>query len=93
MAACGCHCVGTCDCVTQACGQEVVDSVLQGYNATIAAYGQTGSGKTYTMSGPDAAEPALQGLMPRAIQQVRVPICHTRCPGCSAGLARHCTAV
>jgi Cdc6-like AAA superfamily ATPase len=29
--------------------RTVVDSALQGYNATIFAYGQTGTGKTYTM--------------------------------------------
>lgn len=29
--------------------RSVVDSALQGYNATIFAYGQTGAGKTYTM--------------------------------------------
>jgi hypothetical protein len=29
--------------------RHVVDSALQGYNATIFAYGQTGAGKTYTM--------------------------------------------
>ena len=29
----------------------VVDSVLDGYNATIFAYGQTGSGKTFTITG------------------------------------------
>ena len=30
---------------------NLVDAVVQGYNATILAYGQTGSGKTYTMEG------------------------------------------
>ena len=29
--------------------RPVVDSALQGYNATIFAYGQTGAGKTFTM--------------------------------------------
>ena len=29
--------------------QQVVLSILQGYNAAIIAYGQTGTGKTYTM--------------------------------------------
>ncbi len=29
--------------------RSVVDSALQGFNATIFAYGQTGTGKTYTM--------------------------------------------
>eukprot|EP00736_Rhodelphis_marinus_P008275 Rmarinus@m.14713 len=32
--------------------EQVVLSVLDGYNACIFAYGQTGSGKTYTMEGP-----------------------------------------
>ena len=31
--------------------QDVVDSVLQGYNGTIFAYGQTGAGKTHTIHG------------------------------------------
>lgn len=31
--------------------QQVVLSILQGYNAAIIAYGQTGTGKTYTMEG------------------------------------------
>jgi len=30
---------------------EMINSALDGYSATIFAYGQTGSGKTYTMSG------------------------------------------
>jgi hypothetical protein len=32
---------------------SLVQSVIQGYNATVFAYGQTGSGKTYTMEGYD----------------------------------------
>ena len=35
----------------QTCGAPLVQSVLEGYNATVAAYGQTGSGKTHTMTG------------------------------------------
>ena len=35
--------------VFEECGQDVVDSVLQGYNGTLMAYGQTGAGKTFTM--------------------------------------------
>lgn len=34
------------------CIQNLVDSCLDGYNATCFAYGQTGSGKTYTILGP-----------------------------------------
>jgi len=30
---------------------ELIDSALDGYSATIFAYGQTGSGKTYTICG------------------------------------------
>lgn len=30
---------------------ELIDSALEGYSATMFAYGQTGSGKTYTMMG------------------------------------------
>ena len=31
----------------------LLDSALNGYNATVFAYGQTGSGKTYSMSGQE----------------------------------------
>ena len=30
---------------------EIVQSVVKGYNGTIMCYGQTGAGKTYTMLG------------------------------------------
>jgi excinuclease UvrABC helicase subunit UvrB len=30
---------------------RLVESVVNGYHATVIAYGQTGSGKTYTMEG------------------------------------------
>jgi kinesin family protein 3/17 len=48
--------------------KSVVDSSLQGYNATIFAYGQTGTGKTYTMEGFNSAEE--RGIIPRAIEQI-----------------------
>jgi kinesin family protein 18/19 len=31
--------------------QDLISSVVQGYNACVFAYGTTGSGKTYTMAG------------------------------------------
>ena len=31
----------------------IIDTVLDGFNATIFAYGQTGSGKTFTISGSE----------------------------------------
>lgn len=33
--------------------QQLIRSVLDGYNVCIFTYGQTGSGKTYTMTGPN----------------------------------------
>lgn len=46
--------------------RPVVESCLEGYNATIFAYGQTGSGKTYTQYG-DGSE---RGIIPRAVEQI-----------------------
>ena len=41
--------------VFQKCGvNELIDSALEGYSATIFAYGQTGSGKTFTMMGKES---------------------------------------
>lgn len=42
-------------------GLQVLDALLDGYNACVLAYGQSGTGKTYTMMGNDS-EP---GLAPR----------------------------
>ena len=36
----------------------MVESVLQGYNATVFAYGQSGSGKTFTMTGAPGTDNA-----------------------------------
>eukprot|EP00659_Diplonema_papillatum_P006273 gene6273-9616_t len=46
--------------------QPMVDSVLEGFNATIFAYGQSGSGKTHTMTGPVPAREETQGVIPRS---------------------------
>merc|ERR1712054_241551 len=39
--------------VYRGCSKGLVDSVIEGENATIFAYGSTGSGKTYTMIGTE----------------------------------------
>lgn len=46
--------------------QPLLDSVLQGFNATVFAYGQSGSGKTYTMTG-NLNKEELKGMMPQAV--------------------------
>eukprot|EP00931_Biecheleriopsis_adriatica_P030580 TRINITY_DN1801_c0_g1_i1.p1 TRINITY_DN1801_c0_g1~~TRINITY_DN1801_c0_g1_i1.p1 ORF type:complete len:987 (-),score=150.20 TRINITY_DN1801_c0_g1_i1:153-3113(-) len=53
-------------------GRPIVDDVLSGYNGTVLAYGPTGSGKTFCMFGPaHSRSPSdLEGLVPRAVQQV-----------------------
>mmetsp|Transcript_26451 Transcript_26451/g.76347 ORF Transcript_26451/g.76347 Transcript_26451/m.76347 type:complete len:382 (+) Transcript_26451:96-1241(+) len=45
--------------------QEIVDSVMDGFNGTIFAYGQTGAGKTYTLYGGPGES---RGIAPRTIE-------------------------
>ncbi|KAH9599395.1 Kinesin motor domain [Trypanosoma melophagium] len=47
----------------------LVDSVLDGFNATVFAYGQSGSGKTHTMTGKLDDE-ELQGIIPRCFTHI-----------------------
>ncbi|XP_066152733.1 kinesin-like protein KIF21A [Euwallacea fornicatus] len=58
--------------IYEACVGSLVESSLEGYNATVLAYGQTGSGKTYTMgTGFDVELPNEQkGIIPRAIHHL-----------------------
>jgi len=57
--------------VYETTARPVVDSALQGYNATIFAYGQTGTGKTYTMEGFNIeGNVEERGIIPRAIEQI-----------------------
>ena len=58
--------------VYETTARGVVDSALQGYNATIFAYGQTGTGKTYTMEGFNEGTSTAEkrGIIPRAIEQI-----------------------
>ena len=48
---------------------KIVESVVEGYNATIFAYGQTGAGKTFTMIG-NTSDFAQRGVTPRALNQL-----------------------
>ncbi|KAF2215199.1 hypothetical protein CERZMDRAFT_120200 [Cercospora zeae-maydis SCOH1-5] len=43
--------------------QDLIQSVVDGYNVSILSYGQTGSGKTYGMTGPS-------GIIPSAIRML-----------------------
>nr|XP_046487472.1 kinesin-like protein KIF6 [Neodiprion pinetum] len=49
--------------------KPVIQSVLNGYNATIFAYGQTGSGKTFSITG-DSEGYEDRGILPRTIQHL-----------------------
>lgn len=49
--------------------RPVVDSVLEGYNATIFAYGQTGAGKTHTMEGL-RDPPEMKGVIPNTFDHI-----------------------
>ncbi|CAI5454471.1 unnamed protein product [Caenorhabditis angaria] len=46
----------------------IIDSVINGYNATVFAYGPTGSGKTYTMIGTKD-RPGLMTLMTKTLYE------------------------
>ena len=58
--------------VYETTARGVVDSALQGYNATVFAYGQTGTGKTFTMEGFSEGSSGVEarGIIPRAIEQI-----------------------
>jgi len=49
----------------------LVNSVIQGYNATVFAFGPTGSGKTFTIVGSEkSTDDQLEGIIPRALKQI-----------------------
>jgi hypothetical protein len=57
--------------VYQTTAKPAVQSVLEGYNATILAYGQTGTGKTHTMEGfkYNGSDPS-RGIVPRSMEEI-----------------------
>lgn len=55
--------------VYECCAQEVIRSVMDGYNGAIMAYGQTGAGKTHTMTGGHMGF-ADRGVVARAISHI-----------------------
>lgn len=55
--------------IYKACGANIIENVLEGYNGTIFAYGQTGTGKTHTMSGNEK-DPLEYGIMPRSFEDI-----------------------
>ncbi|XP_008292797.1 kinesin-like protein KIF27 [Stegastes partitus] len=54
--------------VFESCVQPLVESLVDGYNATVFCYGQTGSGKTYTLGGGNQDEEG--GIIDRVAQDV-----------------------
>lgn len=56
--------------VFEACCLDVVRSFCSGFNGTVLTYGQTAAGKTHTMQG-------LDGVIPRAIEEVFAAISHS----------------
>jgi hypothetical protein len=68
------------------CVSPLVESVFEGYNATIFAYGQTGSGKTFTMGSGNSAYITNvndRGIIPRALNDIFETIAKktAECPG------------
>lgn len=54
--------------------KDLIDSVMNGFNATIIAYGQTSSGKTHTMIGTSKDK----GIIPNAIDDIFLNINNVR---------------
>ena len=47
--------------------KPLLESIIEGFNATVFAYGATGSGKTHTMVGENQSE---RGIMPRSVSDL-----------------------
>ena len=48
-------------------GKELLNDVINGYNATILSYGQSSSGKTFTMYGDNIYDDSKKGIVPRTM--------------------------
>ena len=53
----------------EATANDIISSVVEGYNGTVMCYGMTGAGKTYTMTGSSTVF-KYRGIVPRAINQI-----------------------
>ena len=62
--------LGTQEKLYEISASEIVHDVTMGFNGTVFAYGQTSSGKTHTMQGPHLSDPALKGVIPRALDHM-----------------------
>ncbi|XP_068655953.1 kinesin-like protein KIN-4C [Aristolochia californica] len=52
------------------CVAPLVESLFNGYNATVLAYGQTGSGKTYTMGTNYTTDANSCGIIPKVMDSI-----------------------
>ena len=53
-------------------GQEILGSLIAGYNSCVLCYGHTGAGKTHTMYGYNIEDEAQMGLAPRLVRIYRL---------------------
>eukprot|EP00878_Enallax_costatus_P046848 GHUV01057151.1.p1 GENE.GHUV01057151.1~~GHUV01057151.1.p1 ORF type:complete len:170 (+),score=41.91 GHUV01057151.1:203-712(+) len=79
------------DQVYETCVSDLVDAVVEGYNATVLAYGPTGSGKTYTMGTGSALHcmPEQQGIIPRVIRSAEPSVAAARDVACCSAQDAH----
>ncbi|GJM86813.1 hypothetical protein PR202_ga02708 [Eleusine coracana subsp. coracana] len=56
--------------IFEQCVHPLIDSLFNGYNATVLAYGQTGSGKTYTMGTDYTGESNCGGIIPQVMETI-----------------------
>lgn len=55
------------DVVFEACGEPIIATAVDGFNASVFAYGQTGAGKSYSMMGGEGEQ---RGLIPRICERL-----------------------